>query len=203
MEKTLYIIDDHVMVRNGLKSWLEENTDWKITGTASNKTECLNMLNNTESFNHPEIMIVDVCLGDETGYDLIKDITITHPHIKCIMYSMYDSNGYILEAKDCGAKGYISKSASETELAKCLDIISAGGTFVEERMKKAMSSVESILPFLTKQEKRVLEEILKGQSNEEISNTLCLSLHSVENYVSRLYDKIGVTNRLDIIAKFK
>ena len=204
MKGTLYIIEDHPMVRNGLKSWLENNTEWKITGEAATQAECIDLLNKTETFNHPEIMIVDVMLvNDELSFCLVRDLTITHPHIKCVMYSMNDSNGFVMEARESGAKGFISKASSEQELVKCLKIVSEGGTYVEDRMKNSVSKTEEILKFLTKQEKRVFFEILEGKTNKQISNNLCLTIHSVENYVSRLYEKLGVNSHEDILYKYK
>lgn len=93
----------------------EEHSKWKITGTFSSGKDCLRALDSTEKSNWPEIMIIDIQLMNETGFSLLQEITKNYNQIKCIMYSMYDTAGYILQAKDYGAKGYISKVASEQE----------------------------------------------------------------------------------------
>lgn len=206
MNKTLFLIDDHVMVRNGLKNWLEVNTDWKITGEAACKDECINLLSKTTPETYPDIMIVDVRLENETtGFDLINEVKVNHPKIKYLVYTSFDYNYNILNAKESGANGFISKSASEQNLVEGLNKVAEGAKtdfYLEEKLQKSVESLEAIFPFLTRQEKRVLEQILKGHSNEQISNNLFLTVHSVENYVSRLYDKLGVSSRADIMQKF-
>ncbi|MCI5606780.1 MAG: response regulator transcription factor [Treponema sp.] len=200
MSKTLYIIDDHAMVKNGLKSWLDTYSDWKVIGIYATSQECYDALSSSE---HPAIIICDVQLANETGFGIVKNITDQYSDIKCVMYSMYDTAGFVMQALDCGAKGYVSKASSEEELIKCLEAVYADQNYIEAKMQMAQSKIEPILSFLTKQEKRVFEEILKGLSNDEISKELNLSGHSVENYVSRLYDKLGIFSRIDILEKYR
>jgi DNA-binding NarL/FixJ family response regulator len=118
------------------------------------------------------------------------------------MYSMYDTAGYILQAKNSGAKGYISKVASENEILKCLDIVKNGGTYLESRFESIMENLEPITSVLSKQESIVFEKMLQGKSNEEISNELFISLHSVHNYVTYIYTLSDVHNRTEFLEKF-
>ena len=118
------------------------------------------------------------------------------------MYSMYDTAGYILQAKNSGAKGYISKVASENEILKCLDIVKNGGTYLESRFESIMENLEPITSVLSKQESIVFEKMLQGKSNEEISKELFISLHSVHNYVTYIYTLADVHNRAEFLEKF-
>lgn len=95
MENTLYIIDDHSIMRFGLKEWLETNSHWKVTNSFSNSKDCLNQLKNLgkKSPLLPEIIIIDIQLVGETGFALCKEITKTYKNIKCVMYSMYNTSG--------------------------------------------------------------------------------------------------------------
>ena len=115
MKNVLYIIDDHNMVRNGLKSYLESHTEWKVIKDFDNSRDCLSFLEKlpAEDEIFPEILIVDVQLMGENGFQLVREISKNFPQIKCVMYSMYDTAGFILQAKDSGAKAYISKIAKE------------------------------------------------------------------------------------------
>ena len=200
---TLYIIDDHSMVRNGLVSWLKENTNWQITGTFPGSAECLDALAKTEPSEHPEILIIDIQLVDETGFSLLQTITKNYPEIKCLMYSMYDTAGYILQAKDAGAKGYISKVSSEQELVKALQIIQGGGTYIEPRFESVQKKLEPITSVLTRQERLVFEKLLQGKTNDQIKDELFISAHSVANYVSYIYTLAEVHNRNEFLEKFK
>ena len=99
MENTIYIVDDHKMLQNGLRFWFEQNSSWKITGAFESVKPCLETLARTAPENLPEIIIVDIQLADESGFSLVQEITKNYKQIKCVMYSMYDTAGYILQAK--------------------------------------------------------------------------------------------------------
>jgi len=202
MENTVFIVDDHKMLQNGLKAWFEEHSKWKITGTFSLGKDCLKALDSTEKSNWPEIMIIDIQLMNETGFTLLQEITKNYNQIKCIMYSMYDTAGYILQAKDYGAKGYISKVASEQELLKCMEIVKNGGNYLEPRFESVQENLEPITSVLSKQERIVFEKMLQGKTNEQIKDELCISLHSVQNYATYIYTLAEVHNRTEFIEKF-
>jgi len=207
MKNELFIVDDHKMLLTGLKYYLEENTQWKVPCIFTSKKESLEKLaeltcgGGPESL--PEIIIIDVQLAGESGFSLVQEISSLYKTIKCVMYSMYDTSGYIMQAKNCGAKGYISKVASEEELVECLRIIQEGGEYIEEKLRDAQKKLTAVEPLLSKQEKRILEKLLQNKSNKEISDELFISVHTVEDYVSDLYDKCEVKNRVELIEKFR
>ena len=180
MKNIVFIVDDHNMVRNGLKAWLEQHTKWRVPKDFASSKECLDCLRclskeikNTDVF--PAVIIVDVQLINETGFSLVQKITELYPSIKCVMYSMYDTAGFILQAKDSGAKGYISKVAKEEELAHCLDIVQDGGTYLEQYMMEAQTKVDSIVSILSKQERVIFEALLQEKSNRQICDELFIS----------------------------
>ncbi len=212
MKNELFIVDDHKMLLTGLKYYLEENTKWKVPHIFTSKKECLEKLaelarlekgKTSISLNLPEIIIIDVQLSGENGFSLVQEISKLYGSIKCVMYSMYETSGYIMQAKNFGAKGYISKVASEEELVKCLEIVQNGGEYIEEKMRKAQEKLNSVEPLLSKQEKRILEKLLQNKTNKQISEELFISVHTVEDYVSDLYDKCDAKNRSELIEKFK
>ena len=210
MKNILYIVDDHNMVRNGLKAWLEQHTEWRVPKDFASSKECLECLECLNTMDaklreevFPEIIIVDVQLIDETGFALVKKISENWPDIKCVMYSMFDTTGFVLQAKDSGAKGYISKVAKEEELAHCLEIVQSGGTYIEQYMAEAQNKIDSIVSVLSKQERNIFEAILQEKTNKEICDELFISPRTVENYTSRLYAKIGVKNREELIERFR
>ena len=210
MKNIVYIVDDHNMVRNGLKAWLEQHTDWRVPKDFANSKECLECLECLSKLEDklrdevfPEIIIVDVQLIDETGFALVKQITEKYPQIKCVMYSMFDTTGFVLQAKDSGAKGYISKVAKEEELAHCLEVVQNGGSYIEQYMAEAQNKIDSIVSVLSKQERNIFEAILQEKSNKQICDELFISPRTVENYTSRLYAKIGVKNREELIERYR
>lgn len=204
MEKSLFIVDDHNMLLKGLKSYLEENSDWKVSETFTSPGDCLSELERISlNGDFPQIIIVDVQLGKESGFELVEKITKGWPDIKCLIYSMYDTPGYILQAKESGAKGYISKVASEEELLLALQTVFEGGQYIEKRMESLQKKLGSVDSLFSRQEKIIFEKLLQGKSNRQIAEELFISSHSVENYVSFIYDKTSVKNRRELIEKFQ
>ena len=202
-QNTLYIVDDHSMLKNGLKNYLESNTKFTVKGAFAGGAECLDALKNEKS-ELPEIIIIDIQLAEnESGFTLVKELKKLYPSIKIIMYSMYDTWGFILQSKDLGVQGYISKVASDEELVRCLSVVQAGGTYYEKKSESIQSELESITSVLKKQEKVVFEMALQGKTNKQIADELFISLHTVENYISYLIKLAGCKKREELIEKYK
>ena len=205
MKKELFIVDDHFMLRKGIPSYLEEKTLWKVSGTFSSAKDCLKELSksgeNKEKL--PEIIIIDIQLGKESGFDLAREVRNTYPQVKIIIYSMFDTLGFKLQAKDLGVKGFISKAAGDKELINCLNIVHSDGIYFEENDISIQKELDSIIPILKENEKRVFELILQGKTNTQIKDELFLSLHTVENYVSYILNITECKNRNQLIEKFK
>jgi len=205
MAQNLFIIDDHSMLKKGLSAYLEENTHWSVKGTFSTSKECLVALRTLGPKNpdFPLIAIVDIQLQEENGFNLVKQIKKEFPELKIVMYSMYDTWGFILQAKDLGVEGYISKVSSDEELVNCLEIVKNGGKYYEKKEESIQNEIDSIVSVLKKQEKVIFEMMLQGKSNIQIKDELFISLHTVENYVSYLLKITSCSNREELIKKYK
>lgn len=205
MAQNLFIIDDHSMLKKGLSAYLEENTSWTVKGTFSTSKECLAALRTLGQKNpdFPLIAIVDIQLQEENGFTLVKQLKKEFPELKVVMYSMYDTWGFILQAKDLGVEGYISKVASDEELVNCLEIVKNGGKYYEKKEESIQNEIDSIVSVLKKQEKVIFEMLLQGKSNIQIKDELFISLHTVENYVSYLLKITSCTSREELIKKYK
>lgn len=220
MTNTLFIVDDHSMLKNGLKNYLESNTNWLVPKTFTSGKECLAELESIslkkaiqtlknkecaqEDIDFPELIIIDIQLvNDESGFTLVQQLKMKYPFIKIVMYSMYDTWGFILQAKELGVQGYISKVSSDEELVRCLNIVRDGGTYYEKKSDSIQKELESIMTVLKKQEKTVFEMLLQGKSNKQISEELFISLHTVENYISYLIKLAGCKKRDELLEKYK
>ncbi len=202
MKNNLFIVDDHSMLKNGLKNYLESNTSWTVSGTFSTGQECLVALKALKE--QPNLIIIDIQLSDgESGFTLVKELKALYPQIKIVMYSMYDTWGFILQARDLGVHGYISKVASDEELVRCLSVVQAGGSYYEKKSESIQSELESITSVLKKQEKVVFEMALQGKTNKQIADELFISLHTVENYISYLIKLAGCKKREELLEKYK
>lgn len=203
-KKSLFIVDSHTMLSNGLKNYLEENSSWNVAEIFTDSEDCLSYLSKITGKNElPEIIIVNAQLQELSGFELVEKISQTWPDIKCLVYSMDDNPGFILQSSESGAKGFISKTAPETELLTALETISSGGIYIEKRLEKVQEKLASTIPLFSKQEKIIFEKLLQGKTNKEIAEEMFISVHSVENYVSFIYDKTFVKNRKELIQQFQ
>lgn len=193
------------MLKKGLSAYLEENTSWKVTGRYSTSKECLFALRTLGQKNpeFPILAIVDIQLQEENGFNLVSQIKKEFPSLKIVMYSMYDTWGFILQAKDLGVEGYISKVSSDDELVRCLEIVKNGGTYYEKKEESIQNEIDSIVSVLKKQEKIIFEMLLQGKTNNQIKDELFISLHTVENYVSYLLKISGCHNKNELLEKYK
>ena len=201
MTHNLFIVDDHFMLRKGIAAYLEEKTLWRITGTFADSKSCLEELNRAKSA-FPEIIIIDIQLGKECGFELVSQIKSAFPQIKVVIYSMFDTLGFKLQAKDLGAQGFISKASSDEKLVACLNNVKNGGSYYEENDLSIQKELDSIVPFLKENERRVFELVLQGKNNDQIKDELFLGLHTVENYVSYILNISNCKNRKQMIEKF-
>ena len=204
MTHSLFLVDDHFMLRKGIAAYLEEKSFWKITGAFADSASCLKELESLKNTSSPlpELVIVDIQLGKESGFDLVGKIRLKYSEIKTVIYSMYDTLGFKLQAKDLGVNGFVSKASSDETLLQCLNTVKNGGTFYEENDVSIQKELDSIVPFLKENEKRVFELVLQGKTNDQIKDELFLGLHTVENYVSYILNISKCKNRRQLIEKF-
>ena len=124
-QHTIYIVDDHDMLQIGLKNFLESKSDSKVIGTAKTIDSTKALLDSQL----PDLIIIDVELANENGFDLAAYIKTTFPELKIVMYSMHDENDYILKAKELKIDGYISKASESEEFLKCIKNIYSGNSY--------------------------------------------------------------------------
>ncbi len=205
MTNNIFLVDDHFMLRKGISSYLEEKTPWRVSGTFADSKSCLQELQRLKDSctSLPSIVIVDIQLGKESGFELVEAIKNQFQGVKAVIYSMFDTLGFKLQAKDVGADAFISKAASDRKLVECLNVVQSGGTWYEENDISIQKELDSFVPLLKENEKRVFELVLQGKSNSQIKDEIFLSLHTVENYVSYILDISNCKNRAQLIEKFK
>ncbi|MBQ0038835.1 MAG: response regulator transcription factor [Treponema sp.] len=197
----IILIDDHKMMREGLKSFLGDQKGWNVIAEAGSLSEVKQLLCSEDKRLVDAIAIVDIKLGNDSGLDVLRLLSESRLGIHSLMYSMFDSPGYAIEAIDRGAMGYITKAADNTELIKALKEIQSGNTYIQQSLVRGITVTANLVAGLTKKEKQIFDLIRQGLSNDEISRQLEISLRTTENYVSKIYDKLGVNDRSELITK--
>ena len=119
------------------------------------------------------------------------------------MYSMHDENDYILKAKELKIDGYISKASESEEFLKCIKNIYSGNSYIEERLIQNQKVIDEAMCLLTKKESIIFQEMIQGKSNAEIGKILNISKHSVEVYVTTIYEKTFCDNRTEFLSKYR
>lgn len=208
----IVLVDDHVLVRDGIKALLEEEQGLTVIDEASNGLEALTVLQKQQ----PNILIVDIRMPQMNGIEVVKEVKKNYPQIKTLVLSMHDSEEYVLSAIEAGADGYLLKGASKEEFLKALNTIATGGKYfsgdISAIIINNLTNKQTVTeptakpiddnPFqLTKREKQILRLILKGNSNKDIAAELEVSKRTAEVHRFNLMKKLKVKNLIELSNK--
>ncbi|GHV85666.1 DNA-binding response regulator [Spirochaetia bacterium] len=205
--KTLILIDDHDMIRRGLVSWLTEDKDWQVLGEAASVTEAAVLCKDLALSNSlPDLILLDIDLKDAAGspgswgLDLIPMLQEWYgkktPPV--LVYSIYDDYAHLKAAFRAKARGYVCKSQDTAELRTAMEKIVQGGEWFSQDILSRITAVSDLMLSLTKRERRVFDLVQRRLSNREIAAELGISLRTVENNLSIIYDKTAVKGRREL-----
>jgi DNA-binding NarL/FixJ family response regulator len=193
--KSLVIIDDHEVVRSGLTALLDKN--WQIAGSAATLDEARELFRSLE--NPPDLILLDLELGKEWGLDIIKDKSFGKGKFPPVLvFSVYDDYAHVNAALRSGAKGYVCKSQSTAELLAAMEDVSSGKISYPHEILQRHAITSDKLLGLSKKEHKVFTLVQHGKNNKEIAAELNVSLRTIENNLSIIYDKTGVKNRQEL-----
>lgn len=211
LNKTFFVVEDHTVTNIGLVQLIEQKTELKCSGSALSKSEAeeklkalANGLTETGSRTSaiPELLILDLFLGEESGLDLLREVRTDYPEIKILVYSMYAKPGILSLVLEAGAHGFVEKSAPEPILITAVKSILAGETFVQQNLVAPLFTYKTMFDGLTKQEQNVFKKILERKSKEQIAEELNIIPRSVDNYFTHIFEKTACKNVHEVIKKF-
>ncbi len=190
-------VDDHEMISLGLEKLFSETKDISLCHSCKTKAGLVPFIESKTSEELKDmIAMVDIKLEGESGFDA-ADYLIERG-IKCLMYSSFSNVGFIVKTMEHKIKGFITKNADKAEIMEAIRTVSRGETYIQKDLLSDMMYVSGILVTLTKKERELLDLIAEHLPNEIIAERLGLSKRSVENYVSRIFDKFNVKNRYEL-----
>lgn len=199
----LMVVEDHEVVRVGLRTLLSNFSHIEIVKEAANAEECLTMAATV----NPDIILMDIRLPGMSGIDACREIKQTLPTIAVIMLTSYDSKEFVQEAMQAGANGYILKEIGTEELIRIIHSVMEGKIVFDPstmnnfvRDLKKIASEEDLRSSLSPVEKKLLEQISHGRTNREIAVAMHLSEKTVRNYVSVILNKLHLHNRTEAAA---
>lgn len=203
--KSFFVVEDHTVTNIGLVQLVAQKTGLECAGSALSKSEALEKIkiladSGTEKI--PDIMILDLFLGEESGLDLLRQIRSDYPTVKVLVYSMYAKPGILLLVLEAGAHGFVEKSAPESVLIMAVKNILAGETFVQQNLVSPLFTYKTMFDGLTKQEQNVFKKILERKSKAQIAEELNIIPRSVDNYFTHIFEKTGCKNAQEVISEF-
>ena len=201
----LLLVDDHEVVRVGLRTLLSRHPDFEVIDEAASGQEAVRKA----LMHRPEIVVMDVRLNGMSGIEACREITQAAPDVKVIMLTSYGDDDTLFEAIAAGASGYVLKQIGSNDLIKSIETVGRGDSTLDPtttsrvfaRMREqARKKEESAFSDLTEQELRVLAYLAEGKTNREIADVLSLGEGTVRNYVSSVFSKLHVNNRAEAAA---
>jgi DNA-binding NarL/FixJ family response regulator len=194
----VFLLDDHEVVRRGVRELLEAEDDIEVVGEAGTAEQALARIPPTR----PTVAVLDVRLPDGDGVSVCRDIRSRHPEIQCIMLTSFSDDEALLQAIMAGAAGYLLKQIRGTDIVDGVRRVARGESLLDPGvMKRVLDRLrtppeeDERLAGLTGQERRILELIAEGMTNRQIADTLHLAEKTVKNYVSNLLAKLGMERR--------
>jgi two-component system, NarL family, response regulator DevR len=194
------LLDDHEVVRRGVRELLDSEDDLVVVAEASDGAEAL--LKVAEHV--PDVAVLDVQLPDLSGVEVCRSIRQDHPGVRCLMLTSFADDEALDRAVVAGASGYVLKQIRGGELVDAIRKVASGESLIPaslaeraaERLRRSADE-DDRLAGLTAQERRILDLLAEGRSNREIANTMYLAEKTVKNYVSNLLAKMGMSRRTD------
>lgn len=196
---TVFLLDDHEIVRRGLRDLLEAN-DLEVVGEASTAEEALQRIPATR----PDVAVLDVRLPDGNGVEVCRELRSTNPDLACLMLTSYADDEALFDAIMAGASGYVLKEVRSNDLVDAIRRVAAGESLIDEGLRATVlerlthpDPEDEKVGALTDQERRLLNLLAEGMTNRQIAAEMFLAEKTVKNYVSNLLSKMGMQRRTE------
>ncbi len=203
----LILVDDHAVLRSGLKLLLQSHEDVVVVGEAAEALEALNLAQELQ----PDVILLDLTMPGMGGLDALGSLRAVAPESRVLILTMHDDDSYLRRALRAGAAGYILKKAADVELLSAVRAVARGEVFVHSSMTRALLDGVVSQPMapgeceaepweaLSDREKEVLKLVALGHTNAEVADQLSLSVKTIETYRARGMEKLGLRSRAALV----
>jgi two-component system, NarL family, response regulator DevR len=202
MTTRVFLLDDHEIVRRGVRELIESEGEFEVVGEAGTVAEALARIPPIR----PDVALLDARLPDGSGVEVCREVRDRHPEIACVILTSFADDEALFDSIMAGAAGYLLKKARSDELLHALRVVAGGGSLIDpaltsrvmERIRNPHQDDE--ISRLSAQERRILELIGEGLTNHEIAERMHLADKTVKNYVSHVLTKLGMSRRTEAAA---
>jgi DNA-binding NarL/FixJ family response regulator len=192
----VFIVDDHFMVVEGIRSLLQQEAGIDLIGHAMSTESCLSFLQQHQ----PDVILMDINLADKSGIDLCADVKQQYPGIFILGLSTFNQQSFIRKMIDNGASGYVLKNVTREELVEAISNIVKGKVYLSHEAARSLRAAEEPgLPVLTRREKEVLQLIAEGLTNNEVAEKLFISPTTVDTHRKSLLSKLNAKNTASLV----
>ncbi|MDX1779131.1 MAG: response regulator transcription factor [Thermodesulfobacteriota bacterium] len=204
MNTKLLLVDDHKIMRHGIRSLLEKQAGMEVLEETNNGRTAIELARTLS----PDVIIMDIAMHDLNGIEATRQITAELPEVKVIMLSMHSDRQMVADALQAGASGYLLKDCEFDELVRAIETVVSKRTYlspeiadilVENFVRKSPPEESSASSVLTSREREVLQLLAEGKTTREIANTLCLSTKTVETHRRQMMEKLNIYNVANLI----
>ena len=200
----IVIADDHSLIRKGLRTIIELESDMQVIGEAGDGEELLQFLAREQ----PDMVIMDISMPNLNGIDAIGRVLALYPEIRILMLTMHRNSQYFYNAISAGAHGYLIKDDSDTELLTAIDTVRSGKTYISPQLSSEVADTmlsafrehrDPSIISLTPRERDVLDLVVKGHTSKQIADILCLSPRTIDHHRASLLKKFKMKNTVDLV----
>lgn len=191
----ILLVDDHPLVRDGLRARLETVPNFSVVGEADSADQALEHA----ATQMIDLVLMDINLSGMNGIDLTARFNALYPEVAILMLSMHDKAEYVMQSIQAGARGYVLKDAPATDIISAIDTVMSGGIYYSAGLSKQLARPLAPALLLTPREKEVLQRIATGKSNKHIARDLDLSVRTVETHRLNIKRKLGIEGQADLI----
>jgi len=198
----IIIVDDHSMIREGLKQLLELDGDIKVIGEAGDGIECLDLIEKV----HPDVLLLDINMPNMNGLRVLEEIKRKKMNVRVLILTIHNEIEYLLKAVDMGVDGYVLKDSNSSVLKEAITAVYNEKSYIQPSLTPLLKEKIFITERnkrtanLTKRELQVIELLGEGLYNKEIAERLFISEKTVKNHVSSIFKKISVTDRTQAVV---
>ncbi|KJH73727.1 response regulator transcription factor [Pseudomonas gregormendelii] len=182
------LVDDHSLVRDGIKALLSVMANLEVVGEAENGADAIDMIGRCQ----PDLVLVDIGLKDMNGLELTRLLRNRYPALKVLVLSMYDNHEYVSESVRAGASGYVLKNSPSREIIAAIDAITNGGSFYSAEIAQRLIADKNTDTELTPRESQVLYKMAQGLNNKEMARELDISVRTVETHRLSIRRKLNI-----------